>query len=249
MTKLVNEFIRVPVSCHIQYPVIFSYCPFTKVVQCQSILGYIWGKKLFSFQVFISEICSLNVFIPIKFCYFPEFCTTRNCSPCTTAVLKIGGEIFCQSWPLLTPFFNFCIVHWMMCEWAVREGRGWLPPILDFSFSVSWIFLSITWNSVPSSVHLVGVGMLLWGRWPQPPISQLVSAWPGMRAPHHPPSRYRMRRKGKWRGKGWEDLSPPCQGWGVASISSPSSPFPSRVSFTGSPIISRPTRFFLSLSW
>ena len=113
------EFIRVPVSCHIQYPVIFSYCPFTKVVQCQSILGYIWGKKLFSFQVFISEICSLNVFIPIKFCYFPEFCTTRNCSPCTTAVVKIGGEIFCQSWPLLTPFFNFCTVHWMMCEWAV----------------------------------------------------------------------------------------------------------------------------------
>ena len=148
MTKLVNEFIRVPVSCHIQYPVIFSYCPFTKVVQCQSILGYIWGKKLFSFQVFISEICSPNVFIPLKFCYFPEFCTTRNCSPCTTAVLKIGGEIFCQSWPLLTPFFNFCIVHWMMCEWAVREGRGWFLPILDFSFSVSWIFLSITWNSV-----------------------------------------------------------------------------------------------------
>ena len=26
--------------------------------------------------------------------------------------LKIGGEIICQSWPLLTPFFNFRIVHW-----------------------------------------------------------------------------------------------------------------------------------------
>ena len=25
--------------------------------------------------------------------------------------LKIGGEIICQSWPLLTPFFNFRIVH------------------------------------------------------------------------------------------------------------------------------------------
>ena len=26
-------------------------------------------------------------------------------------LLKIGGEIICQSWPLLTPFFNFRIVH------------------------------------------------------------------------------------------------------------------------------------------
>ena len=26
--------------------------------------------------------------------------------------LKIGGEIICQSWPLLTPFFNFRIVQW-----------------------------------------------------------------------------------------------------------------------------------------
>ena len=26
--------------------------------------------------------------------------------------LKIGGEIICQSWPLLTPVFNFRIVHW-----------------------------------------------------------------------------------------------------------------------------------------
>ena len=25
--------------------------------------------------------------------------------------LKIGGEMICQSWPLLTPFFNFRIVH------------------------------------------------------------------------------------------------------------------------------------------
>ena len=25
--------------------------------------------------------------------------------------LKIGGEIICESWPLLTPFFNFRIVH------------------------------------------------------------------------------------------------------------------------------------------
>ena len=25
--------------------------------------------------------------------------------------LKIGGEIICQSWPLLTPFFNFRIVQ------------------------------------------------------------------------------------------------------------------------------------------
>ena len=28
--------------------------------------------------------------------------------------LKIGGEIICQSWPLLTPFFNFRIVQWLL---------------------------------------------------------------------------------------------------------------------------------------
>ena len=28
--------------------------------------------------------------------------------------LKIGGEIICQSWPLLTPFFNFRIVQWIV---------------------------------------------------------------------------------------------------------------------------------------
>ena len=32
--------------------------------------------------------------------------------------LKIGGEIICQSWPLLTPFFNFRIVHWYKSWWC-----------------------------------------------------------------------------------------------------------------------------------
>ena len=34
--------------------------------------------------------------------------------------LKIGGEIICQSWPLLTPFFNFRIVQ---CE--IMQKNQW----------------------------------------------------------------------------------------------------------------------------
>ena len=34
--------------------------------------------------------------------------------------LKIGGEMICQSWPLLTPFFNLRIVQWMQCTENLR---------------------------------------------------------------------------------------------------------------------------------
>ena len=42
--------------------------------------------------------------------------------------LKIGGEIICQSWPLLTPFFNFRIVQWLVrsllgCMYFSNEGN------------------------------------------------------------------------------------------------------------------------------
>ena len=37
--------------------------------------------------------------------------------------LKIGGEIICQSWPLLTPFFNFRIVQW--CRWSLAFTSRW----------------------------------------------------------------------------------------------------------------------------
>ena len=47
--------------------------------------------------------------------------------------LKIGGEIICQSWPLLTPFFNFCIVDWRIVFISIwkcwRSGYtilGWI---------------------------------------------------------------------------------------------------------------------------
>ena len=38
--------------------------------------------------------------------------------------LKIGGEIICQSWPLLTPFFNFRIVHWYWTVFVVRPNNA-----------------------------------------------------------------------------------------------------------------------------
>ena len=46
--------------------------------------------------------------------------------------LKIGGEMICQSWPLLTPFFSFRIVHWG----RGKSGLTWLSfGTLPFSRS------------------------------------------------------------------------------------------------------------------
>ena len=39
--------------------------------------------------------------------------------------LTIGGEIIFQSWPLLTPFVNFCIVQWL-----VDVGNLWQLSLL-----------------------------------------------------------------------------------------------------------------------
>ena len=38
--------------------------------------------------------------------------------------LKIGGEIICQSWPLLTPFFNFHIVHFLIWVESTVGGHA-----------------------------------------------------------------------------------------------------------------------------
>ena len=39
--------------------------------------------------------------------------------------MKIFGEISCQSWPLLTQFFNCCIVQWWWWRWWWRWWQ-WL---------------------------------------------------------------------------------------------------------------------------
>ena len=46
--------------------------------------------------------------------------------------LKIGGEIICQSWLLLTPFFNLTIVHWWPVSgvWSCLS-RTWRLPLLS----------------------------------------------------------------------------------------------------------------------
>ena len=63
--------------------------------------------------------------------------------------MKISGEIICQSWLLLTPFFNFLIVNW------VRWSRNCTFVLLFLSVSES-IFL---WLVIRSTVAITGVMM------------------------------------------------------------------------------------------
>ena len=63
--------------------------------------------------------------------------------------LKIGGEIICQSWPLLTPFFNFCIVQWgFKCKknmtWNICISCEKIVSSLNICISCDKIVLSQT---------------------------------------------------------------------------------------------------------
>ena len=50
--------------------------------------------------------------------------------------LKIGGEIIFQSWPLLTPFFNFWIVH---ChKMALCHGSGLVMCFSNVHFNTAF---------------------------------------------------------------------------------------------------------------
>ena len=72
--------------------------------------------------------------------------------------MKISGEIICQSWLLLTPFFNFLIVNW------VRWSRNCTFVLLFLSVSES-IFL---WLVIRSTVAITGVMMgisLIYNPW------------------------------------------------------------------------------------
>ena len=56
---------------------------------------------------------------------------------------KIGGEIICQSRPLLTPFFNFRIVHCSNC-FQLRSISTTYPCLCPYNLKITVINLKIT---------------------------------------------------------------------------------------------------------
>ena len=54
--------------------------------------------------------------------------------------LKIGGEIICQSWPLLTLFFNFRIVQSSVNQWLKFSDENHQNSLMHLPFQLQDLF-------------------------------------------------------------------------------------------------------------